>query len=31
MMQLQRGQKISVQTICRTWSLEVVLQHQGLW
>ena len=29
MMQLQRGQKISVQTICRTWSLEVVLQHQG--
>ena len=29
MIQLQRGQKISIQTVCRTWSLEVVLRHQG--
>ena len=29
MMQLQRGQKISIQAVCRTWSLEVVLRHQG--
>lgn len=29
MMELQRGQKISVQTVCRSWLLEVELRHQG--
>ena len=29
MLELQRGQKISIQTVCRTWTLEVELRHQG--
>jgi len=29
MLDLQRGQKISIQTVCRTWTLEVELRHQG--
>ena len=29
MMELQRGQKISVQTVCRSWTLEVELRHEG--
>lgn len=29
MMELQRGQKISVQAVCRSWTLEVELRHEG--
>ena len=29
MLDLQRGQKISIKTVCRTWTLEVELRHQG--
>ena len=27
MLDLQRGQKISIQTVCRTWTLEVELRQ----
>ena len=29
MLELQRGQKLSIPSVCRTWSLEVELRHQG--